>query len=198
MPGGPVATVAATTESHPLPNYFSGVSLLKAFGRRERRLGALWLNAQREARRSHNVLIESMLRDVEGKLDPQIDEAKLRRDQTLMYTIFGDPATRLRLPERLDASIERTAAGWRWKAKKPTGVVRIEVGFRPLRPPLASGKGPRAGSGKRPGVPRRQMPASPSCRSVRRPTTAYGRARSSVAGGFAWWRVIRFICTSRF
>lgn len=47
MPGGPVATVAATTESHPLPNYFSGVSLLKAFGRRERRLGALWLNAQR-------------------------------------------------------------------------------------------------------------------------------------------------------
>ncbi len=35
MPGGPVATVAATTESHPLPNYFSGVCLLKAFGRRE-------------------------------------------------------------------------------------------------------------------------------------------------------------------
>ena len=28
MPGGPVATIGAATESHPLTNYFTGVSLL--------------------------------------------------------------------------------------------------------------------------------------------------------------------------
>jgi hypothetical protein len=145
MPGGPVATIAATTESHPLTNYFSGVCLLKALGRRERRLGAVWLNAQREAQRSHNFLIESMLRDVEGKLEPEIDVAKLRRDQILMYEIFGDPATRLRLPERLEATIERTATGWRWKAQKPAGAVHLEVGHRSARPLPTSWKGPRAG-----------------------------------------------------
>jgi hypothetical protein len=145
LPGGPVAVVAATTESHPLPNYFSGVCLLKAFGGREGRLGALWLNVQRQAKQSHNVLIESMLRDAEGKLEPEINVTKLRRDQMLMYAILGDPATRLRLPEPLEATIERTSTGWRWKAKKPAGAVHLEVGYRAPRPLLTSGKGPRDG-----------------------------------------------------
>jgi hypothetical protein len=145
LPGGPVAVVAATTESHPLTNYFSGVCLLKAFGGRESRLGALWLNAQREAKRSRNPLVESVLRDAEGSLDAEVNVVKLKRDQMLMYVILGDPATRLRLPERLEATIERTAAGWRWKAKKPPGAVGIEVAYRPIRPPLVSWKGLQAG-----------------------------------------------------
>jgi len=145
MPGGPVAVVAATTESHPLTNYFSCVCLLKAFGKRETRLGALWLNAQREAKQSRNPLVESVLRDAEGKLEAEIDLAKLKRDQMLMYAILGDPATRLRLPAPLEATIERTATGWRWKAKKPPGAARIEVAYRPTRPPLVSWKGLQAG-----------------------------------------------------
>jgi hypothetical protein len=148
MSGGPVATIAATTESHPLTNYFSGVCLLKAIGGRERRIGTLWLNVQREAKKSRNLLVESMLRDVEGKLEPEIDVAKLRRDQMLMYEIFGDPATPLRLPEPLEASIARTTTGWRWQAKKSAGAVHLDVGYRGARPLLTSGKGLRAGAKK--------------------------------------------------
>jgi hypothetical protein len=148
MPGGPVAVVAATTESHPLTNYYSGECLLKAFGQRETRLGALWLNAQRAAMQSSNVLIESVLSDVEGKLESRIDLAKLHRDQMLMYAILGDPATKLRLPEPLEATIERTSTGWRWKAKKPQGVVQLEVGRRDASLALPSWEGPQAGEQK--------------------------------------------------
>ena len=148
LPGGPVAVVAATTESHPLANYYSSVCLLKAIGGRESRLGALWLTAQHEAKQSHNVLIESVLSDVEGKLEPQIDVAKLQRDQTLMFAILGDPATRLRLPEPLEATIESTNTGWRWKAKRPPGAVHLEVGYRALQPRLPSWEGLRAGEKK--------------------------------------------------
>jgi len=130
LPGGPVAAIGATTESHPLTNYFSSTSLLAAMGKRENRLGTIWLAAQREARRSHDFLMEMMLRDVEGSLERQIDQEKLRRDQVLMYAILGDPATRLRLPEALPATVERTARGWRWRAKKPPGATSLEVGFR--------------------------------------------------------------------
>lgn len=143
MPGGPVAAIGATTESHPLTNYFSSVSLLKAFGGCEKRLGVIWLNSQLEAKRSRNIFIEAMLRDVEGKLEPEIDVTKLRRDQVLMYSLLGDPATRLKLPCTLDASIKRTPTGWRWKAKKPSGAVRLNVGFRESQPKLPRWNGPQ-------------------------------------------------------
>ncbi len=100
---------------------------------------------QLEAKRSRNFLIEALLRDVEGKLEPEINVAKLRRDQVLMYAMLGDPATRLRLPEPLEAGIQRTPAGWRWKAKRPAGAVRLEAGFRASRPTLPSWEGLRAG-----------------------------------------------------
>jgi hypothetical protein len=142
LPGGPVATIGATTESHPLTNYFSSVCLLKGLAGREKRLGTVWLNAQRQARQSRNFLVEMALRDVEGKLEPQINVEKLRRDQMLMYALLGDPATRLRLPEPLKASIERTAAGWRWKAEKPAGATHLEVGYRSAEPvPSPEGTG---------------------------------------------------------
>ncbi len=109
MSGGPVATIGATTESHPLTNYFSGVCLLKALGGPEKRLGAIWLRAQREARQAHDFVMEMALRDAEGSLEPTIDIEKLRRDQALIYALLGDPATRLRLPDPLQVSAERTA-----------------------------------------------------------------------------------------
>ncbi len=129
-PGGPVAVIGATTESHPLTNYFSGVCLLQSLRGKEARLGSIWLQAQQDARRRHDFVMEMMLRDVEGKLEKEIDEAKLRRDQLLLYAILGDPATHLRLPQPLQASVEQTATGWRWQTTRPPGAARLEVGFR--------------------------------------------------------------------
>jgi len=134
LPGGPVAAIGATTESHPLTNYFTSVCLLNALAGKEKRLGALWLRVQREARVARDLVMEMMLRDVEGKLEKDINVEKLRRDQTLMYAVLGDPATLLRLPEPLEASVERTATGWRWRVKRPPGANRLEVGYR--KPPV--------------------------------------------------------------
>jgi hypothetical protein len=134
MPGGPVATIAATTESHPLTNYFSGVSLLKAISGRETRLGPMWLHAQREARQARDFVMELMLKDVEGSLEAKIDVEKLRRDQEMMYALLGDPATRLRLPEPLEVNVERSASGWRWRAAKPPRATHLEVGYRSANP----------------------------------------------------------------
>ena len=130
-PGGPVAVIAATTESHPLTNYFSGLCLLKSLGRPHKRLGDLWLDAQQRARRARNPLIERLLRDVEGKLEDQINVDKLRRDQILMYALLGDPATRLHLPDRLRGKIEYVEGKWKWQANRPEGTTVLHVGFRP-------------------------------------------------------------------
>ena len=130
LPGGPVAAIGATTESHPLTNYFSGACLLAALGGRERRLGTLWLNAQKKASRTRDFVMEMVLRDAEGSLEKEINVEKLRRDQVLMYALLGDPATRLRLPEPLEASAARTESGWRWRVKRPAGATHLEVGFR--------------------------------------------------------------------
>ena len=131
MPGGPVATIGATTESHPLTNYFSGACLLRELGGRQDRIGSIWLAAQRRAIKQRNFLIERILLDVEGKLEQQIDQAKLRRDQMLMYAVLGDPATRLKMPKPLEASLRRVENGWRWTAKMPQGARGLAVGHRP-------------------------------------------------------------------
>ncbi len=136
LPGGPVAVIGATTESHPLTNYFTSVCLLKALGGRERRLGALWLHAQRDAMAARDPMMEALLRDVEGKLEREIAVEKLRRDQSFMYALLGDPATPLRLPEPLEASVEKSPTGWRWRAKRPPGATRLEVGYR--KPPAVN------------------------------------------------------------
>jgi len=141
FPGGPVATAAATTQSHPLTNYFSGTCLLGEVGNKQERIGSLWLAAQRRAMNQRNFLVERVLRDVEGKLEAEINVAKLRRDQVLMYVLLGDPATRLRMPRPLEASLERTEQGWRWKAKRPAGATSLAVGHRPSRPPVAEWTG---------------------------------------------------------
>ncbi|MCH7871403.1 MAG: hypothetical protein IID33_06855, partial [Planctomycetes bacterium] len=128
--GGPVAVIAATTESHPLTNYYSGFAQLAALDRRQNRLGLMWLDVQRRASVDRNPLIERLLRNVEGKLEDEINVANLRRDQMLMYAVLGDPATRISLPQPLEAAIERTADGWEWTAERPEGATRLSVGFR--------------------------------------------------------------------
>ena len=130
MRGGPCAVVGATTESHPLPNYFTAISLLKGLSRNEERLGSLWLAVQRDALRSRNFLMEAVLRGVEGKLEENLDVAKLRRDQILMYALLGDPAMRLHLPEALEATVKRQDDGWHWEVRKPREATRLYVTFR--------------------------------------------------------------------
>jgi len=143
LPGGPVATIGATTESHPLPNYFSAACLLASLSGQEKRLGAIWLGAQRKASRTRDLVMEMMLRDVEGSLEKEINVEKLRRDQMLMYALLGDPATRLRLPVSFEASVERVESGWRWRAKRPPGATHLEVGFRkPQALPVSPEKKP--------------------------------------------------------
>ncbi len=130
MKGGPVAVIGATTESHPLTNYFSGLCLLQALGGNDKRIGSLWLAAQQRAMKVRNPVIEWTLRDVEGKLEKKINVAKLRRDQILMYALLGDPAARMHLPDPLDCKIKRHGDGWHWQVHKPKGATRLYVGFR--------------------------------------------------------------------
>ena len=138
MPAGPVAVVAATTESHPLTNYFSGVALLQQTRTNSKRLGSIWLTAQKQALKARDIIMERMLVDVEGKLEEKMNVAKLRRDQILMYALLGDPATQLNLPDELGAGIKYSPGAWRWDARKPQGATRLYVSFRPpahnLRP----------------------------------------------------------------
>lgn len=131
LPTGPVATIAATTESHPLTNYYTATSLLGALDGRESRIGAIWLKAQREALKTRSFLVEQVLRDVEGKLEDQINVQKLQRDQALMYVLLGDPATRLRIPKPLEARVEGQEKVWRWEAIRPDGATELHIDFRP-------------------------------------------------------------------
>jgi hypothetical protein len=134
LKGGPVAVVGATTESHPLTNYFTGVALLKALAEGSGpRLGDLWLAAERRGFEEKDFLVEQLLKDAEGKLEPEIDTAKLRRDQRLLYILFGDPALRLPLPRKLEATAEKRDGEWHWRAMRPDGATKLLVGFRPAR-----------------------------------------------------------------
>jgi len=130
-PGAPVAVIGATTESHPLTNYFSGLSLLRKCRQTDKRLGSIWLTAQRKAMETRDLIMERLLANVEGKLEDKINVLKLRRDQILMYALLGDPATRLAIPNKLAARIERVEAGWEWQVDKPNDASRLYVSLRP-------------------------------------------------------------------
>jgi hypothetical protein len=128
-----VAVIGATTESHPLTNYYSGQEMLGTLkDGRHRRVGDFWLEAQRRGRKARNFLVEPVLKNAEGSIEKEIDVGKLRRDQPLLYALFGDPATKLRLPLSLEAEVTRTETGWRYRAAKPEGATAVHVGLRPL------------------------------------------------------------------
>jgi hypothetical protein len=131
--GGPVGLIAATTESHPLTNYFSGLCLLKSLGGGRRRLGDLWLNAQRKAKLARNPMVEQLLANIEGKLEDKINVDKLRRDQMLMYAILGDPASALRLPGRLRGNIKYVDGKWKWRVNRPKGATVLHIGLRAFK-----------------------------------------------------------------
>ncbi len=136
-PGGPVAVIAASTESHPLTNYYTAVELLALLAGRTRTLGDAWFGSQFLARYARDFLVEPVLRDVEGKLEEHINVEKLKRDQVLMYNLLGDPAVRLRLPRKLAATLTAELTGCRWRVKRPKNAIRLEVSFRRTPIPLA-------------------------------------------------------------
>lgn len=142
LPGGPVATLGATTESHPLTNYYSGQSLLILLGGGAERLGDLWLAAQHRALTAKSFLVEQALADAEGHLEDDIDTDELRRDQQLMYALLGDPATRLRLPAPLEASAAVEGGSCHWQATPPEGATALRVDFLPAGRTIASADGP--------------------------------------------------------
>lgn len=164
-PGGPVAVVAATAETHPLPNAYLGRAMLEQLAHPYRRLGSWFLAAQRQAAAMRDPLLETTLADVEGKLDERINIARLQRDQQLVYAILGDPATRLRLPRPLELAVQpQEGGGWRWRVvSPPPGARLLEVGLRPdppgpdlQGPPLpATRPAPPPGAREVPEVPQR-------------------------------------------
>ena len=125
-----MAVIAATTNSHPMTNYFSGMSLLRQTNRRHRCIGRLWLGAQNEARGARDFLMERVLLGAEGGDASNVDTEKVRRDHILLYALLGDPATAMPFPEALESEIRADGKTWRWSAKKPEGASRLYVEFR--------------------------------------------------------------------
>lgn len=131
-PSGPVAAIGATTESHPLPNYYSSVSLLRTLSAGKNRLGDLWIETQREGYGMRNALVEMFLKDVEGKLEAKLDTPRIRRDHLQLYTLLGDPATKLRLPQKLDMTWENADNRGRWNIPNVEGAKGLEIGYRAM------------------------------------------------------------------
>ncbi len=140
-PGGPVVAIGATTESHPLPNYYTALQLMDGLNGNAQRVGDIWLKAQRSMMRSQNFLVERVLRDVEGSLEEHNDVHKLKRDQLFMYAILGDPATRLKLPGKLQVAAKRTDVGWQWTLVEAERTGKLTVGLKRLHPKYPAIKG---------------------------------------------------------
>jgi len=130
--GGPTVAIGATAESHPLPNYFTGAGLLKALDQKHRRIGTLWLAAQKHMLADRNLVVERILLTAEGNIQRAgLDHRKLRADQVLLYALLGDPASRIFLPGRLRGRIDWKDGTCHWQVRRPAGATHLVVGFRP-------------------------------------------------------------------
>ena len=138
VPGGPAAVIAATTQSHPLPNYYSSISWLQELKRRPSgRLGDLWVATQKAGYEKRNALVEMVLANIEGKLGGKLDTPRIRKDHLLLYALLGDPATRLKQPLPLKATFEREGDQWRWTVTHPPrGADRLQIAHRTPPPVL--------------------------------------------------------------
>jgi hypothetical protein len=47
-----------------------------------------------------------------------------------MYALLGDPALKMRLPEKLHGTIKRQEDGWHWQVQKPEDATELHVGLR--------------------------------------------------------------------
>lgn len=144
-PGGPVACIAASVDSHPLTNYYGSTSLLQDLNREPAdTLGQLWVDSITRAHARRELLKEALVAVLEpiviGKRNPVKD---LKADHLLIYNLLGDPATRLFLPQPLEAKVERRGDKWEWSVAKPailTPGQRLVIQHRPPIPSVYLGK----------------------------------------------------------
>lgn len=93
--GGPLAMVAASRVSHPVPNALLGMALPRALTEPGRGVGEAWLatlSGGRAAMKSPVALLAAPFLSKSVTLDG------LMRDHVALYHLFGDPAARLPLP----------------------------------------------------------------------------------------------------
>lgn len=123
-PGGPVACIAASVDSHPLTNYYGSTSLLRELGGKPTEtLGGLWLLSIRRANERHELLQELVVSLLEPIVIGKRNAVKdLKADHLLIYNILGDPATRLFMPQALEAKVTREGDKWSWSVPKPPGL----------------------------------------------------------------------------
>lgn len=120
-PGGPVASIAASVDSHPITNYYGSTSLLACLADDPPvTLGQLWVQSIREAHSRREFTKEFLVSALEpfviGTRNPVKD---LKADHLLIYNLLGDPATRLFLPQPLPAKLGKADGEWRWTVDKP-------------------------------------------------------------------------------
>lgn len=123
-PGGPVACIAASVDSHPLTNYYGSTTLLRDLaGSPGDTFGKLWVDSIRRAHRTREPLKELLV----GLLEPLVIGTRnpvkdLKADHLLIYNLLGDPATRLFLPRQLEAKVVRRGDAWHWSVPKPAAL----------------------------------------------------------------------------
>ncbi len=138
-PGGPVAVIAGTGETHPLTNLYGGQVLLGQLGQDHQRLGDFWRAVQQQTAQTRLPLAELLLAEIEGQFKEPEGIEKVRRDHQLIYNLLGDPATRLYLPGKLHGRIDREGDGWRWRVDKPEDATCLQVDRRQAEPAFLPG-----------------------------------------------------------
>jgi hypothetical protein len=146
-PGGPVACIAASVDSHPITNYYGSTSLLASLANDPPvTLGQLWVQSIREAHSRREFTKELLVSVLEpfviGTRNPVKD---LKADHLLIYNLMGDPATRLFLPKPLPAKLSKGNEGWRWTVEKPGDLpvgAKLLVQQRPQLPSFRLGEPP--------------------------------------------------------
>ena len=123
-PGGPVACIAASVDSHPLTNYYGSTTLLRDLADSPGdTFGQLWVDSIRRAHRTREPLKELLV----GLLEPLVIGTRnpvkdLKADHLLIYNLLGDPATRLFLPRPLEAQVAHRGDAWHWSVPKPAAL----------------------------------------------------------------------------
>lgn len=119
-PGGPVAAVASSRYSHPLTNLYFAQALPESLDRSDT-VGELMLRVLKKSYKKSNPLANMFLRNVEGSLDGDVDVARLKDDQVLIYNLFGDPATKISPPKplKLTAALSPDSPGIVIKGSSP-------------------------------------------------------------------------------
>ena len=83
MDSGPPAVISPSAESHPLPNCYMCLSYTQELDKGHDTIGELFLAMQKTTRSYREVFLEMTLKDVEGKLEEDINIIRLQQDHHL-------------------------------------------------------------------------------------------------------------------